>query len=82
MCGSPDRTSGLFKPGAGSGFIGKQFGVFCDADHGEDFLEVWRQAKSLDGLAFLARGVEKLDDECDAAGVEILDFGEIEQDAF
>jgi hypothetical protein len=68
--------------GAGGGFVGVEGGVFGDAHHGEDFLEVGGEAEGLDLLAALAGGDHHLDDQGDAAGVQVLDFGEVEDDAF
>jgi hypothetical protein len=67
--------------GAGCGFVGVERGVFGDAYHGEDFLEVGGEAEGLDLLAALAGGDHHLNDESDAARVQVLDLREVEDDA-
>lgn len=54
---SPAMQSSVRKGGAGGCLVGMELGVLRDADHGEDLLEVGRQAEGLDLLAVLAGGV-------------------------
>src|SRR6185312_5438547 len=63
-------------------FVGMKAGVFGNAYHGEDLLEVRCKAEGLDGLAVFAGGNHHLNDECDAARIEILHLRKIEEDAF
>jgi hypothetical protein len=62
------------------GFVLIQAGVFCDSHHGKDFLEVGREAEGGDSLAVFVGLHQHLNDERDAAGVDVVDFGEVEQD--
>jgi len=64
----------------GFGLGGSEGCIFGDADHGEDFDEVRREANGEDLLAGSFGFNEELDDEGDAAGVDVVDLGEIEQD--
>jgi len=59
-----------------------QCGVLCDPDHGEDLLKMGREPEGLDLLALLACGAHHLNDERYAAGIEVLDLGKAEKDAF
>src|SRR5579863_10383737 len=61
---------------------GEQARVFGDADHGEDLGEMWGETEGVDFLAGVGRFHEELDDERDAAGVDVIDLGEIEEDQF
>ena len=70
------------KGGAGCLLIRVEFRVFCDSHHGEDLLEVRGEAKGLDRLAAFVCRDHHLDHEGDAAGVEVFDLGEVEEDAF
>ena len=56
-------------------------GVLGDADHGEDLLEVGAEAEGADLLSALAGGDHHLDDQRDAAGVQVFDLGKVQQDA-
>jgi len=56
-------------------------GVLCDADHGEDFLEVRAEAEAVDLLAFFAGGYHHLNHQSDTAGVQVFDFGKVQKDA-
>jgi len=67
------------KRGARGLFVRVDGRVFRDPHHGEDLLKVGREAKGLNRLASLFRGDHHLYDEGDAAGVEIIDFGEVEE---
>ncbi len=62
------------------GLGGEQAGVLGDAHHGEDFGEVRREAEGVDLLAGVRRLNQHLDDERDAAGVDVVHFGEVQQD--
>ena len=65
--------------GSGGGFILIEAGVFGDADHGEDFLEVRGESEDGDFATGFVGFHEHLDDEGDTAGVDVVNFGEVEE---
>ncbi len=66
--------------GEGRLLVWEEVSVLSDADHGEDLLEVSREAEGVDFLARVGSFDHDLDDEGDAAGVDVVDFGEVEED--
>ena len=58
-----------------------QRSVLRDADHREDLLKMRAEAERVNGLATFFGRDHQLDDERDAAGVQVFDFRKIEQDA-
>lgn len=74
------RRGKSLESGEGLGLGGEEVGVFGDADHGEDFDEVGGEAEGGDFLGGVGGFNEELDDEGDAAGVDVVDLGEVEED--
>jgi len=61
------------------GLAGEKAGVLGDADHGEDFGEVRRQAERIDLLRGVCGLDQHLDHERDAARIDVIHFCKIQQ---
>src|SRR5882757_6019078 len=65
--------------GPGRGFVRIKRRVFGDAHHRENLLEVRRQAEGGNLLAVLVRLHQHLDHQRDAAGVDVIHLGKVQQ---
>ena len=64
----------------GFGLGVEEVGVLGDAGYGEDLGEVRREAEGADLLRVMIGLHEELNDQGDAAGVDVADLGKIEKD--
>ena len=62
------------------GLAGEEAGVLGDAYHGEHLDEMRGEAVGVDLLAGVGGFDEQLDDQRDAARIDVVDLGEVQQD--
>lgn len=71
---------GLAEGGAGGGLVGVERRVLGEAEHGEHLVKMRREAEAEHLLRDLAASHEDLDDEGDAAGIQIGHLREVQED--